>query len=202
MPAGTLSDAQVERFERLAWGYLPVLMRAALAITHRHDQAEDLVQETMIKALHAIERFQNGGDIKAWLMTILRRTFIDLYRSRGHERGQRSLEEGNVPEPAGEMETQAAEHDGLWTDPRRLLERFEDEQIIEALRTLPDDIRWTLLLVDVEELDQRQAAEVLGVAVGTIKSRAHRGRGMLRDRLMELARQRGWVKEDGGEAKP
>ena len=65
--------------------------------------------------------------------------------------------------------------------------------MIDSLRSLPEEIRWTLMLVDVERLDHAQAAQILHVPVGTIKSRAHRGRGMLRDRLLGIARQRGWI---------
>ncbi len=188
-----LTDSQIERFERLAWPYLPVLLRAALCMTNRDDQAEDLVQETMIKAMRAIDRFEDGSDMKAWLMTIQRRAWIDLYRSRKHQRAERSLDDENMPESADAGGHAAGEFDGQWEQPEQLLNRFDDEQIIEALRSLPDEIRWTLLLVDAEGLDQQQAAAALDVPLGTIKSRAHRGRGMLRDTLYGLARQRGWV---------
>ena len=80
-----------------------------------------------------------------------------------------------------------------------LIEQFEDDAVIDALRSLPQDIRWTLMLVDVEQLDQTQAAELLGVPLGTIKSRTHRGRRMLRDRLHERAGQRGWIADDQNE---
>ncbi|MBI1369751.1 MAG: sigma-70 family RNA polymerase sigma factor [Planctomycetes bacterium] len=191
--ASKLTDLQVERFERLAWPFLPMLLRAAQCMTHRDDQAEDLVQETMIKAMRAIDRFEEGSDMKAWLLTIQRRTFIDLYRSRKHRRAERSLDDDKVPEPTDDGGHDAEGFDRRWEQPEQLLNRFDDDQIIDALRSLPDEIRWTLLLVDVEQMDQQQAAEVLDVPVGTIKSRAHRGRGMLRNKLYELARQRGWV---------
>ena len=159
--AAKLTDSQIERFERLAWPYLPVLLRAAQCMTHRDDQAEDLVQETMIKAMRAINRFEDGSDMKAWLLTIQRRTFIDLYRSHKHERAERSLDGDNVSEPADHGGHAAGALDGQWEQPEQLLGRFDDEQIIEALRSLPDEIRWTLLLVDVEGLDQQQAADSL-----------------------------------------
>lgn len=190
-----LTDEQIERFERQAIPLLPVLLRAAQFMTHRQDQAEDLVQETMIKAMRAIDQFDSVSDMKPWLLTIQRRTFIDLYRSRKQERAQRSLEDEKIPEPAAGDEKFGA-FDDQWHEPEQLLNRFEDEQVIEAMRSLPEDIRWTLLLVDVEQLDHPQAANMLEVPVGTIKSRAHRGRGMLRDKLYSLAKQRGWVTTD------
>jgi len=165
-------------------------------MTRRFDEADDLVQETMVKALRAIDRFRDGSDMRAWLLTILRRSFIDLHRSRKHDRRSASLDDASVPEPAAAEGGTAGEWDERWDDPEGLLDRFEDEQIVESLRSLPDEIRWTLLLVDVERLDQREAAEVLEVPVGTIKSRAHRGRAMLRDKLHSVARRRGWIKVD------
>jgi len=185
------TDAQAERFKRLAWPLMPVVLRTAECLTRRSDQAEDLAQETMIKAMRAIDSYQDGTDVKAWLLTILRRTHIDHLRARRHKLVGVSLDETlaaitDDPEPVGRFDDQ-------WAEPEELMNRFEDDAVIEALRLLPDDIRWTLLLVDVEQMEQADAAAVLGVAVGTIKSRSHRGRGMLRDRLYPLAAQRGWV---------
>jgi RNA polymerase sigma-70 factor, ECF subfamily len=188
-----LTESQITRFERLAWPCLPMLMRAAMCLTHRFHEAEDLVQETMIKAVRAIDRFKEGTDVKAWLLTIQRRAFIDRYRAARNERGQHSLDDEATPEPAAADTAEVGELDEHWDQPEQLLDRFDDDQVIEALRSLPQEIRWTLLLVDVQEMDQAEAAQVLGVPVGTIKSRAHRGRAMLRDKLWALARQRGWV---------
>ena len=93
----------------------------------------------------------------------------------------------------------AGEFDDRWAEPEDLMNRFEDEAVMEALRQLPEDIRWTLLLVDIEQMMQTDAAEILDVAVGTIKSRVHRGRGLLRDHLYQLASKRGWVTDPENE---
>jgi RNA polymerase sigma-70 factor (ECF subfamily) len=76
-----------------------------------------------------------------------------------------------------------------WDDPHALLQRFSDRHMIQALQCLPEEIRWTLLLVDVEGIDHAEAAAILGVPVGTVKSRAHRGRRMLREALLPLAKE-------------
>jgi RNA polymerase sigma-70 factor, ECF subfamily len=156
-------------------------------MTRSEAQANDLVQETMLKALRSFDAMERVNDVRAWLLTIQRRAFIDRYRadqSRDDGLSLDSLDADSLAEqPGGEPE----ETEVRWSDPQSLLERFEDAQIIEALRSLPMNIRWTLMLVDVEQLDHAQAAEVLGVPVGTVKSRAHRGRAMLRQTLSQRA---------------
>lgn len=194
MSAGPITDAQAERFRRLAWPMMPVVLRTALCLAHREDEAEDLAQEVMVKAMRAIDSFQDGTDIKAWLLTILRRTHIDRIRAAQH-RPQSVPMDGDGWED--EKAAAPGEHDGQWHEAEDLMNRLEDEAVIDAMKQLPADIRWTLLLVDVEQLEQSEAAAVLDVPVGTIKSRTHRGRAMLRDRLYELARNRGWVREAG-----
>lgn len=177
----------MERFERLAWPELAVVLRTAKFLTRRDDQAEDLAQETMLKAMRAMDRFIDGSDMKAWLMTILRRTHIDRLRA-----AQRRGTEAALPP---DVEDNSAPVSGTYDDyfrgePEQLMNRLDEATMIEAMRRLPDEIRWTLLLVDVERMDHAEAATVLGVPVGTIKSRAHRGRAMLRDQLYAQAPER------------
>jgi len=187
-----LTAEQAARFKRLVAPHLAVLLRTARYLTHHDQQAEDLAQDTMMKAMRAIDRFQEGTDIKAWLMTILRRTHIDTVRSNKHYAHAVSIEQTEI-ELADLRQDDGGQYDGRWNEPAALLERFGDREVIEALQGLPEDIRWTLLLVDVEQLDHSAAATILEVPVGTIKSRAHRGRAMLRDRLYLWAQERGWV---------
>lgn len=190
--APRLTADQAARFKRLATPLLPMLLRTARYLTHHDQQAEDLVQETMMKAMRAIDRFQEGTDIKAWLMTILRRAHIDTVRSNKNHANVCSIEQAEL-ELADPRRDEGGEYDARWADPGALLERFGDGEVIEALQGLPEEIRWTLLLVDVEQMDHSAAATILEVPVGTIKSRAHRGRAMLRDRLYLWAQERGWV---------
>lgn len=194
---GGLSAEQAERFERLAWPHLRMLLRTARFLTRHDHDAEEIVQDAMIKAMRAIDSFQDGTSMQAWLMTILRRTFIDWWRSGRRARGALSLDEASDVAVASET---AGAFDDRWEDPAQMLERFEDQAVIDALKALPENIRWTLVLVDVEDMDQAQAATILDIPVGTVKSRAHRGRQMLRDRLYHLARKRGWVPVEQGRA--
>lgn len=190
-----LTESQAEKVKQTVWPLLPALLRTAQYLAGSVQEAEDLVQETVLKAMTAIDRFEPGTSAKAWLLTILRRTRIDRMRASQRRVRPLSLDAEEGIDPPARPDAAAGVFDSQWDEPDMILEGFEDAEVIAALKALPEDIRWTLLLVDVEDMDHQQAAVVLEVPEGTIKSRAFRGRGMLRDRLFELARQRGLVKE-------
>jgi len=192
MTRDRLDARQRERFQRLAWPFLDTVLRTARYLARSDDVAEDLAQGTMLKAMKAIDSFQDGTDMKAWLMTILRRTHIDRIRSEQRHATDVSLD-ANPSLGLSSDDDEVGVFDEQWDEPEELLNRFEDQTIVEALKKLPEAIRWTLLLVDVEQIEQADAAEILEVPVGTIKSRVHRGRRMLRDHLHQIAEQRGWT---------
>ncbi len=195
MAEDRLTGDRIERVKQTIWPLLPVLLRTARYLTGSAEQAEDLVQETVLKAMGAIDRFQAGTNAKAWLLTIMRRLHIDMLRVSQRRVRTVSIDGEDGVEPAARDDQPAGVFDSRWDEPEMILEGFEDAEVITALKALPEEIRWTLLLVDVEDMDHQEAARVLEVPEGTIKSRAFRGRGMLRDRLFHLARQRGLVKE-------
>lgn len=193
-----LTRKQQQRARQIVWPLLPALLRTAQYLTRHEQEAEDLAQETAIKAMRHIDSFKDGTDAKAWLMTILRRTHIDAIRASARRPATLSLNGGEqVIDTPASSQTRTDDQAAI-EDPQSLLDRFDDEQIIEAIRGLAEDIRWTLLLVDVEQLDQASAAKVLGVPVGTIKSRVHRGRQAMRERLLDTAFARGWISEPEG----
>jgi len=177
-----LTAEQAAGFKRLAAPHLAVLLRTSMYLTHHDQLAEDLVQETMMKAMRAIDSFQEGTDIKAWLMTILGCTHIDIVRSNKLHAHTVSIEQTEI-ELADPRQDDGGKYDDRWNEPAALLERFGDREVIEALHWLPEEIRRTFLLMDVEQMDHSAAATILKVPVGTIKSGAHFGRAMLRDRL-------------------
>jgi len=183
-------DKGGDRFRDEAWPLLPSLLRVARLLTHDEHAAEDLVQETMMRAYRHIETFQPGTHMKAWLMTILRRTHVDR-----HRQSSRRVEAGSLDAIAHEPAAPSAapEPTGAWTNPDELLGRFDDGAIESALRGLPEPMRWVLLLVDVERMSVAEAAEALDVPAGTVKSRASRARSQLRDALLPVAEARGWV---------
>ncbi len=187
------SVPECERFRRHCLPHLPALLRTAHCLVASIADAEDLVQDTMLKALEAIRMFKEGTDAKAWLMTILRRTFIDRLRARR----RRPVTTTHDSRLLDEITCLPQDSAAIWPcAPDALMERFSDRQIIAALQSLPQAIRWTLLLVDVEGLGQEETARVLQVPVGTVKSRAHRGRLMLRDSLLGTAMRNGWLTKE------
>lgn len=163
--------AEIEDFEKVAMPHLDAVARAALAVCGNRAQADDLAQTTFLKAFEKFNTFTPGTSCKAWLMRILRNTRIDQLR---RDRLVRTLWPEDLP----------AEPDStVWSQPREILEKFSDKQVIQALRRLPDDQRLCLLLSDVEGLSQQEVADVMGVAVGTVKSRICRARAALREAL-------------------
>jgi RNA polymerase sigma-70 factor (ECF subfamily) len=176
-----------ERFYALVWPHAQTVLRAAKLLLRDPAEAEDIAQETMLKAFRFIESFQEGTDVRAWLMTILRNARTDHLRAVAAHKSDLSWDQFPV-EPEDQRTDPAEEQLGSTESPEGLLQRFTDSQVIDALHHLPEEIRWTLLLVDVEGVDHQDAATILGVPVGTVKSRASRGRAMLREALAPLAK--------------
>jgi RNA polymerase sigma-70 factor (ECF subfamily) len=175
-----------DRFEQVALPYLDNVYRAAVAICRRSDEAEDLAQMTFVKALERFDTLRPGTNCKAWLFQILRNLWIDRLRHNRVAGSTVPIEDDLVATPP-EAETT------VWSDAEDLLENFSDEQVIDALRRLPQEQRLTLFLVDVEQLDQQQVAEITGVAVGTVKSRASRARNELKSHLLPYAKEMGFT---------
>jgi RNA polymerase sigma-70 factor (ECF subfamily) len=179
-----MQDA-TQRFYAEVWPHAATVLRTAHYLTRDGAEADDLAQEVMLKAFRHLDQLVEGTDAKAWLMTILRRTRIDRIRAAAAHVRDVSLEHLGA-EPAAQT---GGPVDDVWSEPEAVLQEFSDRHVIDALKKLPEEICWTLLLVDVEGMDHAQAASILDVPVGTIKSRAHRGRTMLRESLTPLARE-------------
>ncbi|MFO8013643.1 MAG: sigma-70 family RNA polymerase sigma factor [Phycisphaerae bacterium] len=173
-------------FEAAALPHLDAVYRAAYALCGNHAQAEDLAQATFLRAWKRFDSYRPGTNCRAWLLRILRNRWIDMLRHRGVTGPMAPLPEDLAAEEAGPVETS-------WSNAEDVLENFSDEQVIAALRELPDDQRLALFLLDVEGLTQEEAADVLDVAVGTVKSRTSRARRALHERLFGRARDLGWV---------
>jgi len=182
----TLATENVsERFYALVWPHLQAVLRTARLICQDDTEAEDLTQETMLKAYRRIDCLRDDDRVRPWLMAILRNTHID--RTRVQKRHELSLDELEW-DPADVDHPDWKEPTDCWDDPDSAIDGFSDRKVIAALKLLPRDIRWTLLLVDVEGMQDGEAAAVLDIPVGTVKSRLHRGRHMLRATLYPLAR--------------
>ena len=144
-----------------------------MALCGWSEEADDLAQETFLRALERFELFEPGTNCKAWLLRILRNIRIDRLRKMNLTGQALPLEEAIVAEPISE-DTPA------WSNAQDLLDNFSDEHVINALRGLPEEQRMTLFLIDVEQLSQNEVAEIMGVATGTVKSRTSRGRTALK----------------------
>lgn len=184
--AASARMADIADFDRIAMPYLDDVYRAAVVLCRSREHAEDLVQATFLKAFKRFERFTEGTNCKAWMMRILRNTWVDELRHR-------KVVGVEVPIEPELLEGPRETVGPAWSDARDLLENFEDEQVIKALGELPDDQRLTLFLVDVADLPQEEVAEIVGVAVGTVKSRVSRARATLKDRLREHAADLGYL---------
>jgi RNA polymerase sigma-70 factor, ECF subfamily len=181
------------RFYELFWPLRADLLRMARLLSGNAADADDLAQETLLKAFSAIDSFRAGSDAKAWLLRIMRNARIDRIRSAARHGKTVSLDAAEI-DVADEPSPPAPDHAEVWRNPQDLLNAFSDQQVIDAMQQLPEDIRLTLLLVDVQQMDHREAGEILDVPVGTIKSRTHRGRQMLRQVLLPMAREMRMVK--------
>jgi RNA polymerase sigma-70 factor (ECF subfamily) len=180
--------ADQAEFEGDAMQYAPQLYSAALRMTRNPADAEDLVQETFLKAYRAYGSFAEGTNLKAWLYRILTNTYINRYRKeqrRPSEVELGELEDVYLYRRLGESSgaVQSAEAD--------LLDAFVDEDITGALEDLPEAFRLPVLLADVDGFSYKEIAEMLDIPIGTVMSRLHRGRKALQKKLWEVAQGHG-----------
>ena len=184
--------ADQARFAELAMEHMGSLYSAALRMTRNPSDAEDLVQETYLKAYRSFGTFQDGTNLKAWLYKILTNTFINSYRARKRRPEQTELDEVEdlyLYRRLGGLEAAAAGRSAE----EEVLDSFTDTEVKEALESLPETFRMSVLLADVEGFSYKEIAEILDVPIGTVMSRLHRGRKALQKALLEFGMQRGLV---------
>jgi RNA polymerase sigma-70 factor, ECF subfamily len=168
------------------------LYAAALRMTRNPADAEDLVQETYLRAYRGFGGFEEGTNLKAWLYRILTNTYINTYRAkkrRPEESDLDDVEDLYLYRRLGSFQLaslgRSAEED--------LLETYTDDEVKSAIESLPEQFRMAVLLADVEGFSYKEIAEILDIPIGTVMSRLHRGRKGLQKKLWEFAVERGLV---------
>lgn len=178
-------------FETEALSFLDALYRTALRMTRSEAEAEDLVQETYIRAFRFRHQFTPGTNLKAWLFRILTNTFINQYRRKAARPETTELDD--VEESILYRHMRDVSPGSSSPDPEaELIDSTLSSEVKEALEALPEKFRTTLLL-DVEGFSYKEIAEMLDIPIGTVMSRLHRGRKFLQKRLYDVARDRGIV---------
>ena len=176
-------------FEEQALQYMDQLYAAAMRMTRNPADAADLVQETYVKAYQAFGQFQQGTNLKAWLYRIQTNTFINIYRKNQRNPYQGTIDDledwqlGGAESMTQSTSTRSAEAEAI--------DHLPDNAVKEALQAVPEDFRMAVYYADVEGFSYQEIADIMKTPVGTVMSRLHRGRRMLRDLLADYARDRG-----------
>jgi RNA polymerase sigma-70 factor (ECF subfamily) len=193
-PSGASSTApRADTFEVEMLGHLDTLYGVSCRMTKSTAEAEDLVQDTVVKAMRAREQFQPGTNLKAWLLRILTNTFINRYRRGGLER---DVIDGPDAESLTDGWVGSATMRAMRDPETQALSPIVEEEVQRALDELPAEFRLAVVLSDIEELSYKEIAEAMNCPIGTVMSRLHRGRKMLQKTLREHAVALGIVSEE------
>jgi RNA polymerase sigma-70 factor (ECF subfamily) len=189
--AGVPTEERESFFEQEVMQHLDALYRTALRMTRNPQDAEDLVQETMLRAFRFLDRFEPGTNLRAWLFKILTNTYINRYRKASSEPRVDSLDDSEELSLYRYLDSEAASRGG--SVEAQVLDRFAEQDIKTAIEALPPQYRITVLLADVEGFSYNDIAEITNVKKGTVMSRLFRGRRLLQKALVDQARSAGFA---------
>ncbi|HOE65011.1 MAG TPA: sigma-70 family RNA polymerase sigma factor [Candidatus Hydrogenedentes bacterium] len=195
----TQTMAEVSRtrsceFEKQVMDHMDMMYAVALRLTRNATEAQDLTQNTIVKALRFHDKFEEGTYIKAWLLTILRNTFINEYRRKVRRPMFVELS-GSEPSTDTPPDPELNYHPSD-LNVSSLLELVDDE-VKEAIESLPEDFRNAVIMADIEDMAYKEIAVVMHCPLGTVMSRLYRGRKLLRDKLHHYAKDRRLIADDG-----
>jgi RNA polymerase sigma-70 factor, ECF subfamily len=197
MASSNTNQDKKKRFEAQFLPLMDNLYNIAMRMTRNAADAEDLVQETYLKAFRFFDHFQEGTNARAWVITILTNTFRTRYRKYQKEPIQvdfDSIENFFLVDEIKPQIQPANKSEALGSEAiTEVLKAYVSDDIIKALENVPEQFRLAVLLSDVERFNYQEIAEIIGVSVGTVKSRIFRGRKILQKQLLELAKEKGIV---------
>ena len=183
-----------ETFAEDAMQYAPQLFSTAMRMTRNRADAEDLVQESFMKAWRSFDSYEQGTNLRAWLFRIMTNTYINRYNAKQRRPEETELDE--VEELFLYRRIGAFDQSKMTASAEdQMLELFTDDEVKQALEDLPDSFRLPVLLSDVDGFSYKEISEILDVPIGTVMSRLHRGRKAMQKRLYEYAKERGLVDE-------
>jgi len=179
-------------FEREAVPHMNILYNYALRMTSDPDDAADLVQETFLKAFRFWDKYQQGTNIRAWLFRIMKNSYINKYRKETKE--PETVDYNDIQNFYNSIRAHSADPNDLQA---KIFGGLLEDDVMRALQSLPEDFRTVVILSDIEGLSYEEIAEFVDCPIGTVRSRLHRGRKILRTMLLDYARKHGFVDGSG-----
>ena len=186
----TTNALKQQEFKKEALPHADFLYNYALRMTYNRDDAQDLVQETYLKAFRFWESYEKGPNIRAWLFRIMKNAYINRYRKEKKE--PETVEYQEVENFYNVIRSSTSENTDLQ---EAVFSNLMEDDVANAIAALPEDFRTVIILCDIEELTYEEVAAFVDCPIGTVRSRLHRGRKLLRAQLLDFARSRGYVME-------